>query len=853
MRGTGSAATPGAHPKDTPLGSDVAGHSRVRRRGSIGIRLLLPIVVASIALLLANVFIVTTSINSATDAAKARLFTSATTASVNLVEEIEQEVAETNALVERGGEAGAQLLTAQRGRTDRALSEYLDVIGKAVAEAPGPLTRPAGHVTNLLNPFAKARAGVVGPDSTLFGSGDAFEQITQHLLDLAAAIAEQIKDPQLGNLARSAAVVSHIKHLGAQQRDLLRQAFQDRSLSRTDLIRLGRLVGDEQSRTTEFTHIASEATRRRYIQLFQGPDVDAATAQKDAVLRKGDLAALGVDADAWYTAQSGAMRLLGELDRELTDQLAATAERNQYSANLRALLAGGFATLVVLGTLAGGTMLAVRTTGRLRRLRQTAMTVARGELPTAVAQVATADSAESVRGAMSQSHRRVGVMLDKGRDEVAEVASALGVVHQQALRLAAEQALLRMEVSALFVALSRRGQSLVHRQLQLLDEFEQAEQNPDTLERLFVLDHLAARMRRNEENLLVLAGGEPGRRFEAPVVLTDVLRAAAGEIEEYARVDVPPAEDLWIAAHSVGDVVHLLAELLDNAASFSPPGSRVRVLVLRGPDSVTLSVVDSGIGMTPGQIAEANQRLSRPTSLTSTLVGTMGLLVVARLAVRRDVRVELRRGHEGGTIADVVLPATVLASAPPRTLPASVSRAVELISSPANAVATRSTPAQRTGTSAGAGTRPDRSAPAGVGGGPSTAEVPRPALPVVPAGAIAGNGGAVLANDGAAAANGDGSGNGGGGSANGGAGGASAVPVPHNGGPGSGDTLRLNAAGLPVRQPGTHGITTALATRGGDDPFLDPETVRARLSSLAGGIAAAQRRTDTPPGASHVG
>ncbi|MBO0869310.1 MAG: hypothetical protein J2P15_12140, partial [Micromonosporaceae bacterium] len=253
-------------------------------------------------------------------------------------------------------------------------------------------------------------------------------------------------------------------------------------------------------------------------------------------------------------------------------------------------------------------------------------------------------------------------------DEIGAVSSALSAVHRQALRLAADQAALRLDVAALFVALSRRGQTLIQRQLRLIDQFERSETDPRILHRLFQLDHLAARMRRNEENLLVLAGGEPGRRVLRAVPLVDLIRAAAAEIEDYDRVDPVDVAEVGVAAHAARDMIHLLAELMENATAFSPPSSRVRVTARRSVDVVTISVFDDGIGMPADQVGQLNQRLRHPTVLTAELAGTMGLLVVGRLAARHHISVELRSTQAGGTVALVGMPAAILAPVPALTV-----------------------------------------------------------------------------------------------------------------------------------------------------------------------------------------
>jgi signal transduction histidine kinase len=811
-----------------------------------------------VGLVVAAAIQVNASVATAREAERTKVLIEATTAVARLVDQIEQEIAETNALRERGGVVGGQLLTAQRARTDRALAAYLSASRAALAVAP-EISRPNGHVTSLIDPFARSRHAALSPDVRVYGFGDATEQINLHLLDLAAAIAEQITEPELANLARSVHGTAELQHLAAQQRDLLRLAFTRRELPPEDLVRLAGLNAEEEAKRSEFTHTATETTRARFVELLAVEDVETAQVLRDAVLEQGGApGALAVDVDTWYIAQSGTMRRLRTLELELIDSLVAGAQRHHADAQVRAALAGLLAAAVVGGTLTGAGVLAARTTRRLRRLRQSALAVAQAELPLAVAQVASAGSPERVRSVMNGSHQRVGALMDPGVDEVAEVSSALGVVHQQALRLAAEQALLRLEVSALFVALARRGRSLVYRQLEMIDDFERNEADPNNLERLFALDHLAARMRRNEENLLVLAGGEPGRGFDRPVVLTDVIRAASAEIEEYARVDTPGADDIWVAAHAAGDVIHLLAELLDNAASFSPPTSRVRVTVDREGDGALVAVSDTGIGMTDVQLVESNRRLSRPTALTSALVGTMGLLVVARLAARHGLRVHLRRNSDDGTTAELRLHRAALATAPPDHVPPLAHPTPPI--APVFIAARARTPAAPP-----AGPAPVSGVPAPVSAAPVSAApgsaAPGSAAPgsAAPGSAAPGSATPVSAAPVSAAP------------AGGAPAGASPVSgAPVNGAPVDVDvTAGTTVSGLPVRRPGAHVRAAAMATgaaaappesariratpRPADaDTFLDPETVRARLSSLAAGIDAAGRRAQpqAPPGAS---
>ncbi|MFE2438596.1 ATP-binding protein, partial [Streptomyces sp. NPDC059409] len=243
-------------------------------------------------------------------------------------------------------------------------------------------------------------------------------------------------------------------------------------------------------------------------------------------------------------------------------------------------------------------------------------------------------------------------------DEIGEVARAFDQVHREAVRLASEQALLRGNINAIFTNLSRRNQSLIEGQLSLITDLENNEADPDQLENLFRLDHLATRMRRNGENLLVLAGEEPGRRWDQPVPLVDVLRAASSEVEQYERIELSGVPEAEIHGRAVTDLVHLLAELLENATTFSSPQTKVRVTATRLPDGrVMVEIHDKGIGLTAEDFADINHKLANPPTVDAAISQRMGLFVVGRLSDRHGIRVQLRpSGEQAGTTSLVMLP-----------------------------------------------------------------------------------------------------------------------------------------------------------------------------------------------------
>jgi PAS domain S-box-containing protein len=231
------------------------------------------------------------------------------------------------------------------------------------------------------------------------------------------------------------------------------------------------------------------------------------------------------------------------------------------------------------------------------------------------------------------------------------------------IRDVTEQAALRQSISDLLHNLARRSQGLVDRQLELIDELERNEVDPDRLQELFRMDHLATRMRRNVENLIVLSGVDQHRRWRESVPLRDVVEAAVAEVEEYSRVQVTGIHDLTLAGQAASDVAHLLAELVENATSFSSPATRVEVSGGPTGNGYVLEIEDHGIGMSDAELAEANRRLAEPLAAHVAVSRMMGFHVVGRLAARHGISVQLRHCWFGGVAALVLLPAVLLGSA----------------------------------------------------------------------------------------------------------------------------------------------------------------------------------------------
>ncbi|WP_244235845.1 sensor histidine kinase, partial [Micromonospora inaquosa] len=361
------------------------------------------------------------------------------------------------------------------------------------------------------------------------------------------------------------------------------------------------------------------------------------------------------------TAAIGAVHdLMRWAEIQLQDRLLQQADQARSDVIRQAVVESVLVLLTLIIAVSLAVVLARSLNHSLRRLREGALSVANHDLPDAVHRLQNMGSVGD--GGVDEIVRQVRDPIQlNSRDEVGQVALAFNVVHREAVRVAAEQAALRTSVSAMFLNLARRSQTLVDRMIGELDAIERGEEDPKRLAQLFELDHLATRMRRNDENLLVLAGADSAvpRRDDALVV--DVLRAAQSEVELYNRIEFGTVDtDISVAAHAVNDVVRLVAELLDNATRFSPPNTTVVADGRRIRDYVLIQIEDRGLGLTDEQLDSLNRRLAAPPSVDVAAFRLMGLAVVSRLASRYGIRVELRRNVEGGTVAQVTLPAATV-------------------------------------------------------------------------------------------------------------------------------------------------------------------------------------------------
>jgi signal transduction histidine kinase len=358
-------------------------------------------------------------------------------------------------------------------------------------------------------------------------------------------------------------------------------------------------------------------------------------------------------ASTWYSDETAVVTQMGSIESQVMTAIVTRSQALEHgalnSAVLTATISGAAVLLVLLATaLVGRTLV-----NPLRRLQADALEIAAVRLPARVAAAATGTDAADGPPLIEP----IGV---QSTDEIGRVARAFDQVHAEAVRLAGNEAQLRGSLNAMFISLSRRSVPLIERLARMIDVMEQSEDEPEQLAKLFSMDHLVTRMRRNSENLLVLAGEEPVRKWTDSVPLTDVARAAASEIEQYSRVALAVQPGIMISGQAAADVVHLLAELIENATLFSPQSTQVRVTVMElSSGGVLVEVRDDGVGVSTSRLADMNWRLDHPPVVDVSISRHMGLYAVARLAGRHGIRVKLRPGTPQGLSALVWLPGTL--------------------------------------------------------------------------------------------------------------------------------------------------------------------------------------------------
>lgn len=611
-------------------------------------------------------------------------------------------------------------LVGQRKRVDRARSAYYAAASKVSDPALADTVRRVRRAQDELD--------VVRADPTRWGGQRADSVVGAYTSVIAGLVeigqqADASADADLVAMARSASALAQVKELLATKHVLLLGVTRA-PVSAGDLRQIADIDRRYAEAVDRFRALAEPSAYRRLDRVLASTEGTSSGVLARTAVERGAGSSFAVDADRWTDLVGVVLMDLREAEKPLVDAVATRAQELRSGAVAGAIGTGVVVALVVLLAIVVTTMVSRSLVVPLRTLRTAALDAALRDLPEAVERLRHPSSAGKPPVVPA-----VQVYTD---DELGEVARAFEAVHRQAVLLAGEQAALRRNVSATFIAMSRRSQVLVERQLQLIDKLERGEADPRQLSALYRLDHLATRMRRNDESLLVLAGVEPSRRPDGPMPLTDLLSAATAEIEHFSRVEIHADRGIQVADRAARDVVHLVAELLENATRFSAPHTRVRVIGSTvGPDGGALvTIEDEGIGLTSRAMTQVNERLVAPATVDVAASGTMGLYVVGRLADRHRVRVQLRAGDTGGTTALIRLPVEIVEIPDPDAVTDDTARVRRGPRGPRRALLRQ--------TVGNAESPPPSVVPESAAGAPPESPVsPEPSVRPVPAGALA--------------------------------------------------------------------------------------------------------------------
>ena len=539
-------------------------------------------------------------------------------------------------------------LDAAREKTDAAVHAYRGSVSPDTSA-------PAGALDNALAKLSGIRDAA---DQRTLSTADAFQYFTDTISQGFTLVTTAVHGDD-GSLAQGGTATTSLMQIT----EMLSR--QDALLS--GVLPSGRMPEAIRARFSEYLAFEREVhagladrdlpapTAAGYAQLTGGTQWTTLDTVGDSVTAARGTA-LPAKASSWPGAADG---VLGDLQTLNANALRGLADDASGRADglLLGLLLGTAATLAAL---AGGAVLALRarrsTLGRLTGLQSQAEELTRA-LPQLLARIEQGERVGPVTLA-PQSHQSA--------DELERLAGAIDQLGRVAADTAMRQSLGREGTEKVFAQLIRRTQILIHRLISLLDDLERKHEDSDLLKDIFKVDHLATRVRRHAENLVILGGAPPSRRMTAPVALTDVMRSAVAETEQYTRVKVknlPADRRVALAGRAVADVTHLLAELIENGTSFSPPDTQVFVSATRVAKGLAIHVEDHGLGMPADRIAHANELLAHAPKLDMTALGEdprLGHFVVARLAERHKIKVELRESVYGGTLVVVLLPSALL-------------------------------------------------------------------------------------------------------------------------------------------------------------------------------------------------
>ncbi|MEU5939890.1 nitrate- and nitrite sensing domain-containing protein [Micromonospora sp. NPDC047548] len=569
--------------------------------------------------------------------------------SESLRTELQQERRMSLAYLGRPSQEQAQQLREQRRRSEERAADFAETARtwRARLSSNDELVERVDEVVTRLDALGPVRDAVAARSVDRAGAADAYTGVLDSLFRVYASLGK-LDDEQIAKDTVTLTQLVRVRELMSQEDALFAGVAAAGRINDREYAQFAHLVGAQRFLVAEALAELPDADRERYVRMTEGESFTRLRSLEDRLVRDGrPNAPLPVEADDWQAAIAPALEDQEAAVLASGDALVDRATPVAIWVIVRMVLAAGLGLIAVIASVIVSITTARALVRQLERLREAAFRLANERLPGVVERLGHGEQVDVAREAPP---------LEFGDDEIGQVGKAFNVVQETAVRTAVEQAELRRNVREVFLSLARRTQALVHRQLTLLDSMERREHDAEELEDLFRVDHLATRMRRNAENLIVLSGSTPGRAWRRNVPMVDVVRGAVAEVEDYTRVNVLPLGPVSLAGRAVGDVIHLLAELIENGLTFSPPHTSVEVRCQLVANGFAIEIEDRGLGMTEEDLAAANHRIVDRSELNLANASRLGLYVVSRLTERHGVRVQLKESAYGGTTAVVLIP-----------------------------------------------------------------------------------------------------------------------------------------------------------------------------------------------------
>ncbi len=623
------------------------------RGRSIRLRIYFLVAIPLVTMIGMLAYLVVTTVNNAVSMDRAPSLISGTAVpAANFISLLQDERRAAVVYLARPTAANDQAYDTAIAATDRGEQAFRQAMSSSatVSSEGGTEAQEIGDLTGDLSQLGSIRSAVQ------------HRQVTP--LAAFTAYGDPIGDEPTLFLSEAESVTTDVPAAG-QSLGIIATAQAREGLSEEDALLAGALAAHRMSLAARGVFNRAAAQRQAYLgyadsvlnqanlaafnaQLDQSPaDQQRLAAIEQALAAGTPIARLGITPAAWQALTGTLLTEYFNGGVSAAVAMMGVDHQTSHTAWVKVAVVSGAGLLGLLVTILVTTLVGRGIIRRLRGLERSALALAENQLPDVISRLRRGDDVDVSAEAPP---------LRVGRDEIGRVGQAFHLVRQTAIGAAVDEARLRRGLNDVFRSLARRSQSLLHRQLALLDQMERRATDPEALDDLFRLDHLTTRMRRHAEGLVILAGAPPGRSWSSPVRMVDVMRGAIAEVEDYARVAVATRSQAALAGSAVADVIHLLAELIENATTLSPPYTSVRVSGDTVASGFAIEVEDRGLGISPERLAELNERLASPPEFNPSDSEQLGLFVVSQLAKRHGIQVTLRASPYGGTAAVVLIP-----------------------------------------------------------------------------------------------------------------------------------------------------------------------------------------------------